>query len=111
MPEPGEAGGIPFPSGRSAEEGGDSPQNNSGSVITMGLSTRSPSLGSDGGSDGEIIIRVGYSVRCGLLVPQPREGGEGREELLQEFKKHLNHGTLYGEGVRGPQICNLSLLL
>ena len=47
---------------RSVEEGGESPQNNSGSVITMGLSTRPPSLGSDGGSDGEIIIRVGYGT-------------------------------------------------
>jgi len=68
MPEPGEAGGIPSPSGRPVEEGegegegGDSPQNNSGSVITMGLSTRSPSLGSDGGSAGEIIIGVGYGT-------------------------------------------------
>ena len=89
MPEPGEAGGIPFPSGRSVEEGGDSPQNNSGSVITMGLSTRSPSLGSDGGSDGEIIIRVGY----GTAFSSHNLGKEVREELLQEFKKHLNHGT------------------
>jgi len=63
----------------------------------MGLSTRSPSLGSDGGSDGEIIVRVGYTVRSGLLVPQPWEGGEGRATLrVQEAL-----GPRYGEGVRG----------
>jgi len=89
MPEPGEAGGIPPPTGRSVEEGGESPQNNSGSVITMGLSTRSPSLGSDGGSDGEIIIRGGY----GTAFSSHNLGKEVREELLQEFKKHLDHGT------------------
>ena len=42
----------------------------------MGLSTRSPSLGSDGGSDGEIISRVGYGAAFSShnLGKEVREG-------------------------------------
>ena len=56
----------------------------------MGLSTRSPSLGSDGGSDGDIIIRVGY----GTAFSSHNLGKEVREERLQEFKKHHTHSEL-----------------